>query len=369
MQNSCAPQIQEMLKSKIKEFRVVTMPDFFLDRLVNLNKDIKTFFDDIERVAENKGGSLDYAIQAEIKGGNAVNTASALVALGLRATPIICTDRIGSRLIESYLDPLKMDLAHLKILKGRPSLTTAIEFQKRKERINVMLRDVGALENFSHHDLSSDDFEVIESADYVCVFNWTGTKRFGTELARTVFEHVKKAGKGKTYLDTADPTPNAEKIPQLIKKVMMEKHLDILSVNENEAFCYAKALNKGIPEAPRSSGIGGTAIESARALANAFQSRIDLHTTNFSGTFNKRHETIVPAFDVPTLRATGAGDAWNAGNILGDAVGLPEESRLTLANAVAAYYVSSQEACHPTRKQLSAFLNTAKTKILNRNIS
>jgi sugar/nucleoside kinase (ribokinase family) len=63
----------------------------------------------------------------------------------------------------------------------------------------------------------------------------------------------------------------------------------------------------------------------------------------------------VPSFNVNPLRTTGAGDVWNAGNILGDALGLPDSCRLTLANAVAAYYVCSPKAEHPTLSKLMEF--------------
>lgn len=88
-----------------------------------------------------------------------------------------------------------------------------------------------------------------------------------------------------------------------------------------------------------------------------------MHTTSFSATFTKKSETIVPTFKVPVLRATGAGDAWNAGNILGDACKLSDGGRLTLANAVAAYYVSNPSGEHPTRKKLISFCKRAERRL------
>lgn len=365
LQAGCINAIQQTLRGKTKEVNVVTMPDFFLDRLVTINKSVETFTENIESVVRMKGGSLDSVTQTELRGGNAVNTAAGLASLGLRVTPIVCTDKIGSRLIEFYLDLDNTDLSHIKIFGKKTSMTTALEFQIGKEKANVMLRDVGALENFGPDSLDSDDFEAIEKADYVCVFNWAGTRFFGTQLAETVFKRTKEATKGKTYFDTADPRPNEEKIPQLIKHVLMKNNVDILSVNENEAFCYAAALNKNIREMFGHTSFIDIAKESARVLAASFNSRIDLHTTRFSGTFTKKNEIIVPTFKVSPFRTTGAGDAWDAGNIFGDAAGLSDESRLTLANGVAAYYVSSQEAKHPTGKQVSVFLKSAKPTVLS----
>jgi ribokinase len=104
------------------------------------------------------------------------------------------------------------------------------------------------------------------------------------------------------------------------------------------------------------------AKESARILAKHLSARVDLHTTSFSATFTKKGETIIPAFKVPVRTVTGAGDAWNAGNILGDAYGLSDGCRLTLANAVAAYYISNPNKMHPTRRQLIKFCDKLKLK-------
>lgn len=347
--------MQRFLESEIEEINVVVMPDFFLDRLISLNCDVKNFYRMLGKVVKRKGGSIDGIEQVELKGGNAVNTASALAALDVKVTIIVCTSKLGSKLIEFYLKPRKVDLSHVKIFDDA-SITTAIELENEKGKVNVMLRDVGALADFGPQHLNEEDFEVIENAGYVCVFNWAGTRHFGTELAETIFHRVKSLGKGKTYCDTADPTTNMEGIPKLMEKVLHGRDVDILSLNENEAICYASHLSHKMEKLRKTSMSDRLANESARILASRLSARVDLHTASFSATFTKKGETIVPAFRVPVLRVTGAGDAWNAGNILGDAHGLSDEYRLALANAVAAYYVSNSRGAHPTRKKLAQFI-------------
>jgi sugar/nucleoside kinase (ribokinase family) len=351
----------KFLKSEIGEFNVVVMPDFFLDRLVSLNYDVKDFSENLEKVAKRKGGSIDKIEQAELRGGNAINTASALAALDIKVTPIVCTNKFGLQLIKFYLKPWAINFSHIKIF-DKLSITTAMELTTENGKVNIMLRDVGALANFGPQHLNNDDFEAIENADYVCVFNWAGTRRFGTELAKTVFSHAKTRGKGKTYYDAADPVPNKEKIPQLMRKILQSRQVDILSVNENEAVCYASQLSNDIEELRKKLKFEELAKESGRILTPHLSARVDLHTTSFSATFSKKGETVVPAFKVPVLRATGAGDAWNAGNILGDAYRLSDGSRLALANAVAAYYISNPSGAHPTRKQLMKFCEKLKRK-------
>jgi sugar/nucleoside kinase (ribokinase family) len=347
-------EILTFLKSDIGEVNVVVMPDFFLDRLINLNYDVKDFSETLGNLAKRKGGSIDKVEQTEFRGGNAINTASALAALEVKVTPIVCTSKFGLQLMKYYLKPLTIDFSHIKVFE-KLSITTAMELTTENGKVNIMLRDVGALANFGPHNLNNDDFEAIKNADYVGVFNWAGTRSFGTELAKSVFHHVKTKGKGKTYYDTADPTPNKKKIPELVKNVLQGKYVDILSINENEAICYASQLSNEIEELRKRLRFEELAKESARILASHLSARVDLHTTSFSVTFTKKDETVVPVFKAPVLRATGAGDAWNAGNILGDAYRFSDSGRLALANAVAAYYISDRNGMHPTRKQVIRF--------------
>jgi len=361
-------EIQRFLKKEIEKLNVVVMPDFFLDRLITLQCNRRQFSKTLEKIIRRKGGCIDGIEQTELRGGNAINTASALAALDIKVTPIVCTDSLGMQIIKFYLKPLGVNLSHIKIIK-KLSVTTSLEFKDNSERVNAMLRDVGTLANFGPKNLDDDDFKVIEDADYVCVFNWAGTRRYGTELAKTVFRHAKTKGRSKTYYDTADPTPNKEKIPELVKNVLQGKNVDVLSVNENEAICYASHLSNEIEKLAKKLRIEELAKESARILVHHLSTRIDLHTTSFSATFTKKHETFIPAFKVPVLRATGAGDAWNAGNILGDAFGLVDECRLALANALAAYYISNPYGIHPTRKQLMKLCGKLKRKTLSEHIA
>jgi sugar/nucleoside kinase (ribokinase family) len=363
LSSGCLEELFGFLKepSEIKKVDVVVMPDFFLDRLISINSDVTAFSRLLKRVVNQKGGSIDGIRQTELRGGNAVNTASALVSLNAKVTPIVCTSQLGLQLIKFHFKSF-MDFSHVKIFDD-VSITTAIEFESVNGKTNVMLRDVGALANYGPHHLDNEDFKAIENSDYVCVFNWAGTRLFGTELAETVFSHVKDKGKGKTYCDTADPTPNKEDIPELVERVLRKSMVDILSVNENEAICYASHFSDETEELRKSLEPDELAKECARILASNLSARIDLHTTSFSASFTKKSETVVPAFDVQVFRATGAGDAWNAGNILGDAHSLSDDCRLTLANAVAAYYISNTDGKHPTRKHLTKFCENIKTKI------
>ena len=343
------------LRAKPKKCNVIVMPDFFLDRLISLNYNTASFSSAVADIAKRKGGSIDGVEQIELRGGNAINTAAALAALDIQVTPIVCTNKLGFQQLRFHLEKYRIDLSHVKMMK-KASLTTALELRMENGKANVMLRDLGSLEDFGPSDLSETDNKLIENADFICLFNWAGTKRYGTALAETIFKRAKTKGKGKTYYDTADPTPNRERIPKLVKDVLKTDNVDILSLNENEAICYASQLNPEVIRQNEAKPLDQLAMEAGRVLAKHLPGRIDLHTTTFSATFNKKNEVVIPAFDIKAIRATGAGDSWNAGNIIGYNNSLSDESRLTLANAVAAYYISDPEGNHPTRQDLIRFL-------------
>jgi len=357
----CVNDLLRCLKrTRPREFKVVVMPDFLLDRLVTYEGDVEQLSKVLAQIARRKGGTVHGVKQTELRGGNAANTANALAALGARVYPIINTSPLGLRLLKFYLQPFKVDLSHIKT-SGAIALTTALEFAYRGERVNVMMSDLGSLPEFGLNDLNSADFQLLQEADYVSVFHWSGTLRWGTELAEGVFRHVKEKGRGKTYFDSADPTPKKDDLPRLVKKVLQGRLVDIFSVNENEAFWYASQLSREARRLQKTLKPEELAKACARILAKNLPTQVDLHTSTFAGSFTRETEVIVPTFNVPVLRATGAGDAWNAGNIFGDAVALPDNCRLTFSNAVAAYYVSSPAGEHPTLPKLMEFCSKQST--------
>ncbi|MCW4030819.1 MAG: PfkB family carbohydrate kinase, partial [Candidatus Bathyarchaeota archaeon] len=176
------------------------------------------------------------------------------------------------------------------------------------------------------------------------------------------FRRVKTKGRGKTYYDPADPSPNIHRISDLINDVLKTSQVDVLSLNENETICFASMLNDQIKLNQQQGSFEKQLLEAAIILTKPFPARIDLHTTVFSATLTRKKEAIVPAFKVKVLRATGAGDAWNAGNILGYGNALSDECRLLLANAVAAYYISEPHGVHPTRQNLIKFIKNSTLK-------
>lgn len=351
-------ELLNFLRKDWKRLNVVLLPDFFQDRIINLGTDDQNFKSQIENVARCKGGSIDDIAQTDLSGGNAINTASALAALDAKVTPIVCTDNFGLEQIKYAFGKYPVDLSHIKVFT-KPSKTTALEFRIKKEIVNVMLRDVGSLLDFGPNNLTESDCSKIENSDYTCLFNWAGTRKYGTELAQKVFRLARK-GRGKTYFDTADPTPNHQEIPSLIEKVLKTDQVDVLSLNENEATTYASQLSTEVEVTTNSGPLEERALKSARILTNFMPARIDLHTTAFAASIRMGAEIKVPSFKIRPFRATGAGDAWNAGNIIADGNSASDETRLAFANLVSACYLSSPEGIHPDKKALINFLKLSK---------
>ena len=351
----CKKELKNFLvQERFRECKVVVLPDFFLDRFINLKWTFAEFSELVAAVAKRKGGSIDGIPQTDMRGGNAINVASALANLGAKVTPIVCTSDYGLQQIKYSLRDSLVDTSHIK-LRDKVSITTAFEFKNKNEKTNVMIRDLGALSDFGPKDLDEGDYELMQEADFTCLFNWAGTLNHGTALAQAVFAKAKQ-GKGKTYYDTADPTPNGAAIAELIEKVLKSDKVDVLSVNENEAIIYATLLDESLSEKKANLEFEELALEAARVLAKNLSARIDLHTTAFSATLKGRNEVVVATFKVNVFRATGAGDAWTAGNIIGDHNGLTDECRLLLANAVSASYLSDPNGMHPTWSKLSTFV-------------
>lgn len=318
--------LTEKLKNHIpEEYKVTLMPHFCVDNFIRCDESCYSFIENFKKTAAQGGGNTVMRQMLHI-GGKATNCASALASLGLNPCLIAKTDILGYKLLEHFLEGKNVDISHVS-RDGELAFTTAIEL----EGVNIMFSFPGVTAQFGPEYLTEDDEELIRESDMVCISDW-GLNNCGTALARHVFNIVKKEGKGKTFFDPGDPSPKKEREEvevKGIKNMLKQGLVDILSVNENEVIRY-----------------GG--IDFLRKVT-----RVDMHTEKYVKTFcNDKETEKIPAFNVEPKRLTGAGDAWNSGDILGEAMGLPDELRLLLANTVAAYYISDLEGKHPTRQDL-----------------
>jgi ribokinase len=332
--------------------KVTLMPDFFLDHFILLNDRIDSFFNRIIKSAKQGGGNIPFINQVIFKGGNAVNTGFALDGLGASVYLIVKTDELGYMLLKYFAKNTNIDLSHVKV-NGKIAITSSLEFIFKERLVNVMINDPGSVSTFGFEELTQKDKELIKNSDFVCVFNWSQNLK-GTNLIKKVFSLLKNSGKGRSYLDTGDPSYKRNEIRNLMNELMKKPLVDVLSVNENEAFHYASYFDKKIlrhnfkPEEK--------AFLSAKILHERLKFRVDLHTSKYSASFIDGESYIVPSLKVKALRVTGAGDTWNAANIYGESLKLKPEERLFIANAAACSYISNKTIKVINLKSLLSFL-------------
>jgi sugar/nucleoside kinase (ribokinase family) len=325
-----------------KKLHVVCTPSFYLDHFVEVD-DLGTFCSQLHAKYAGGGGNVPGFVQNVFSGGGAVNTAVALSRLGVSAHFIGRTSELGYHILKFFSEQSGMDVSHVKT-DGRLGQTLAIEVGQR--RVNVMLNDVGSNDDFAFDSLRDTDLELIESCQLVAVHDWGTNVVGGTDLAVKTFEYAKQYNV-KTYFDSADPSPRLHELPDLFERIIASKNLDVTSINQNELVKH----------------VGEATIERALEFKRRIAARIDYHTPVYAASMADSI-SFFPAYNVELHRSTGAGDAWNAGNILGELLGLRPVSRLCLANAVAGYYVSSRRAAHPTLDDLLTFLTTTPLRRL-----
>jgi len=337
--------------------QVFIAPDFFIDHFVRYPKGYATLKKEFDRVVSQGGGNVLGTEQYIAKGGNAVNAAIALGYLRVKTSLFTVTDAIGFHLLKYFVGDLPIDISLVRT-DGIASITTAFEIRTGKGKMtNIMVSASGSLLTIGSEQLSDSVLELAKSSSIVCFFNWSQTKK-GTEIAQKLFKAMKEEGKGMTFFDSGDPSYKRDEIPLLIGQIFRKGLVDVISMNENELTQYSRAL-----------GLTSHEDQKLRTnllkLSEKLQCRIDYHTTEFSATAYEGNCDVTPCFRIDPVRATGAGDTWNAGDILGYLSDLHNESRLLLANATAAAYITNPLPKPPTLDEAIAFASSKPLKILS----
>ena len=332
--------------------KVVLLPDFYLDHFVLFEKTTFPKFVEVgDPMVRRGGGSIPFVPHKIMRGGNSANCASALAALGVNVSLIVRTSELGLQLLQKFLPDGAVDISRVKT-DGRLATTVALEFKKvdGNGMANIMIEDCGSVSDFDFEKLDEGDLELVRNADYVGVFNWS-QNLLANNLLEGVAEAVKDT-KARLFFDSGDPSQRMEDVPGLLSFLEDPSRGKIasFSMNENEAVLFASHYAPGIRS--RSECISkDTALRALRILGEKLGTgceRLDLHTAAFSASLGKGGLVECPTARITPLRATGAGDAFNAGNILGDSLGFSDAERLALANAVANSYLVGESGAHAT---------------------
>jgi sugar/nucleoside kinase (ribokinase family) len=236
---------------------------------------------------------------------------------------------------------------------------TILELKYGKNPVNIMLGDVSSVGTFGFEDLDSEDLDVIAKADCVCVFNWLYNRQ-GTDLAEKVFAYCRKNSRAYTFFDPSDPRPRIEELPSLAEKVLKNGLVDVLSVNENEAMAFAGLYERKMKRRTRRQNV---TLEAGKVISANTGVKVYLHTLDYSASIKEDEVVLVPTFDVTARRGTGAGDCWNAGSMVGDALSITEEEKLLFANGVAAHYISNPKRTHSSVKEVATFMRDPTIKL------
>jgi sugar/nucleoside kinase (ribokinase family) len=334
-----------MLRDKLggakPDFTVVAMPDFYLDYLVSFPGKFEEMTASLTGVAARGGGNILGWKHVVGRGGNTSNLVAQLAVLGVKTWPIIETDSVGHAILSKSL--AGVDLSHVKT-SGSLASTMSLETEYSGRRANVMVSNPGSHSNFGPEKLSPDDKKVIREASFVCVLNW-GQNQRGTDLAEEVFKMAKEGG-AVTFFDPGDPTPRAQDIPELNRRVLTRGLTDVLSVNRNELLQLAASVREEDAE------IGENPLFEAASVFSMLAIRVDLHTPQFSATFINGQRERVPCPQFQPAKVTGAGDMWNGADIFAQGMGLEHRERLTFANATAAAYLKRSDLDPPTLKEI-----------------
>ncbi|TMI47206.1 carbohydrate kinase family protein [Candidatus Bathyarchaeota archaeon] len=333
-------ELKETLNRAKPSFKVVVMPDFYLDYILTYPGKLEDLTASFMKVAQRGGGNLLGWGHTVGRGGNASNVVAQLSKLGCQVVPIIETDELGKMVLQHFLKDV--DLSHVRTT-GTMSRTLSFETEHSGRRVNIMVSDPGSLSQFGPEKLTQEDKQLISEADFVCVLNWNQNLK-GTDLAEKVFSIAKEEGKAVTFFDPGDPASRIGEIEGLNQRVLTPGLVDVLSVNENELVHLANGVAEDTSE------IEGTEdpLFGAASVFSMMIPRVDLHTPEFSASFVDGQRVRVPCAKIKPAKVTGAGDVWNAADIYAQGVGLGHKDRLIFANAAGAAYLEGRGLEPPT---------------------
>src|SRR5215510_7121185 len=122
--STMVPTLRDKLTNARPNFRVVTMPDFYLDYILSYPGNFEDLTASLESVARRGGGNLLGWTHLVGRGGNSPNLAAQLAALSVDVVPIIETNQLGYEIISQSLKGV--DLSHVK-KSGTMSSTLSLE--------------------------------------------------------------------------------------------------------------------------------------------------------------------------------------------------------------------------------------------------
>jgi len=334
-------RLSELVREASK-LTVSVLPDFYFDRIIRIPS-LEKLFNETRAKAAAGGGNLRGYSQNELPGGNATNLAFALASLSIN-TRLYC---VGDASVRGLLQ--ETPNCEITLIEGRPSFTAALEFPFRGRTVNVMISDVGDVAGFDGRKLSRTDLRGLGESDCVALTNWSSNKS-GNTLARRVFSLAGRRHR-LNFLDPADFTGAENRLMQL-KNIVDEGLIDVLSLNENEARILAGRLS--VQRLPHEYEPGDV-VRASAILHSKLSATIDIHTPFGSASASDEGHVWAATPRLVSGLVTGAGDVWDAGDILGHLLRFEPHARLVFANLCAYAYIKTEK--QPRLKGMRHFLS------------
>lgn len=331
--------------SEISKFKVSVLPDFFFDRIISVPS-LDKLFRQAKLKAQSGGGNLRGFAQTDVRGGNAANLAFALASLSVKTT-LYC---VGDEHTQTVLSNHPCN-CRVRVIPGKPGHTTALEFSLKRKPVNVMISDVGGIREFDGRRLSHGDLVGLKRSNCIALVNWSANRK-GNALARKMFELDGRKGR-LNFLDPADLDGAERHVKILAKEIIERGRVDVVSLNENETRVMARVLSAGrLAWNYKRQDL----LKVADDLQNMLGVTLDVHTPIGSVSSTDRGQTWVGVFGKVPGFVTGAGDIWDAGDIVGHLLDFQAQDRLIFANACAYLYLKSRTRRLPRLVEVSEFL-------------
>jgi len=316
-----------MSLAPLRRRRIVVLPDVYTDAVCEMPP-----WPEASRrlgaIAARGGGNLPVGPIRIKAGGNAANLALALAHLGAQVDLIAATDAMGRDLVARAAAGTRLNLERVRV-GPTGSATLALECGGA----NVMLSHPGPLSAFGPARLEAEDWQRIEAADAVAVVNWAQNQQ-GTELLAAVARRV--GADSFLYFDSGDPRHRGAEARQLVRPTAWWPRVGAFGMNRNELEAFTgRTLEED------------DLVTAAQGLAARLGTRIDFHCRLWAASITADTVARTKAFASRGRRATGAGDAWNAGNLAGQLLGWDARERLRLAHRVATLYVTGSDGMPP----------------------
>lgn len=324
-----------MLKNKFtnvfKEIKITILADVFIDRIIRI-PNFEFLLKKIKEKSKVGGGSIRQISQKEVIGGNATNIAYALAKLGAQVNLFVIADDFTKELLNHRFN--EYENVQINIIKGQPGFTVALETKFSGKESNIMLSDVGGIKYFDGSEMVRKFKKTFKQSDVTIISNWASNLN-GNDLIKNVFSITNNSIR---LLDCADISTSVDRLPKLIDDIIRKDLVDIISLNENECSVLSQYLGfKKLSENYSVKDIKDIAV----SLSSHLNLSIEIHTPLGSCSASDNDVHFVKSFEIQPIRLTGAGDVWNAANVLGIKKEISVEKRLNFANACAAIYVSS----------------------------